>query len=286
MPPDTETLLVPVANRETVDRLLDTAIDIACGRSMRVVVIHVIEVPPQVPISEGRRLVKDDGEERTLIDRATEQLEAADVPVESRLRYARDVATGIVGAVDDNDADTLLMGWRGRPRRRGIVLGRFLDRVLGEAQCDVLVERIRGETSGVDSILVPVAGGPHGELAVELAGTIGEQQDAVVNLLHVLPPTATDERRQEAQTVLDEAAALLEGSTVEVATTIRESDHVAGAITDETVSHDLTILGATGDSFLRRKLIGSVAGGVGRAAASSVILARRQSGEEEGRVGR
>ena len=57
-------------------------------------------------------------------------------------------------------------------------------------------------------------------------------------------------------------------------TTLR-SDHVAGAITDETADHDLTILGATRDPFLKRKLVGSVAEGVGRAAASSVILTRK-----------
>ena len=52
----TETLLVPVANPETAARLLDTAIDIAHGQSMRIVVSHVVEVPPQVPLSEGTSL--------------------------------------------------------------------------------------------------------------------------------------------------------------------------------------------------------------------------------------
>ena len=267
------TLLVPVANRKTVDRLVDTAVDVARGRSMRVVVIHVVEVPPQLPLSEGDVLVEDDGDERSVLAEAAERLDAAAVPAASRLRYARDVATGIVGAVDDNDADALLMGWRGRPRRRDIVLGSFLDRVLGEAACDVFVERIRGGRRDIDSVLIPVTGGPHSHLAVELAGTIAEQHGAEVHLLHVVAPTATEETRQQARVLLDDSAALLDGT--EVGTGIRESDHVAGAITDETAGHDLTVLGATEEPFLRRKLVGSVAEGVGRAAASSVILTRR-----------
>jgi nucleotide-binding universal stress UspA family protein len=276
-----QTLLVPVANPETVRRLLDTAVDIARGRSMRVVVIHVVEVPPQVPLSEGQSLLGDDGEERALLTEASQYLDAADVPVESRLRYARDIATGIVSAVDATGADALLMGWRGRPRRRDVVLGSFLDRVLAEAPCDVFVKRIRTESPDIDSILVPVAGGPHGDLAVELAGTLAEQHDATLHLLHVFGPAATDEMRQQADTLLADSAALLEGRAVEIETTVRESHHVAGAITDETGHHDLTVLGATRDSFLRRKLVGSVADGVGRAAASSVILTRRYHDREE-----
>lgn len=153
-----ETLLVPVANPETAARLLDTAIDIAHGRSMRIVVLHVVEVPPQVPLSAGDSLIGDDGEEVQFLDDAVERVTDAGVAVESRIRYARDVATGIVGAVDAYDADGLLVGWRGRPRRRDVILGSFLDRILAEAPCDVFVKRIRTPSRDIDSVLVPVAG--------------------------------------------------------------------------------------------------------------------------------
>ena len=61
------------------------------------------------------------------------------------------------------------------------------------------------------------------------------------------------------------------------------SNHVAGAIIDETADHDLTILGATRDPFLTRKLVGSVAEGVARTAASSVILTRKAPKDEDNR---
>ncbi len=271
----TETLLVPVANPETAARLLDTAIDIAHGQSMRIVVLHVVEVPPQVPLSEGTSLIEDDGEEVQVLEDAVEQATDAGVSVESRMRYARDIATGIVGAVDVHDADTLLVGWRGRPRRRDIILGSFLDRILGEAPCDVFVKRIRTPSREIDSILVPVAGGPHCELAVELAGTIASQHDATVHLLHVTHPDADDSTQDDTPALLQNYDSSLSDRHISVESTTLRSDHVAGAITDETVNHDLTILGATRDPFLKRKLVGSVAEGVGRAAASSVILTRK-----------
>jgi nucleotide-binding universal stress UspA family protein len=270
-----ETLLVPVANPETVERLLDTAIDIARARSMQLLVLHVVEVPPQVPLSEGDRLLGETGEEEQLLNDAVEQARDAGVAVDSRMRYARDIATGIVGAVDEHDADALLVGWRGRPRRRDIILGSFLDRILGEAPCDVFVKRIRTPSRDTDSILVPVAGGPHCELAVELAGTVASQRDAAVQLLHVHHPDADDSTKADISALLQDYGSSLTDMDISVESTTIRSDHVAGAITDETAHHDLTVLGATRDPFLKRKLVGSVAEGVGRTAASSVILTRR-----------
>jgi nucleotide-binding universal stress UspA family protein len=272
---ENETLLIPVANPETAERLLDTAIDIARGRSMGLVVLHIVEVPPQVPLSEGDSLLDGSSEEEQVLNDAVEQARDAGVAVESRMRYARDIATGIVGAVDVHDADALLVGWRGRPRRRDIILGSFLDRILGEAPCDVFVKRIQTPSRDIGSILVPVAGGPHCELAVELAGTIAAQHDALVHLLHVTHPDADDSTQEDTSALLQNYGSSLSDMDVKAESTTLRSDHVAGAITDETADHDLTILGATRDPFLKRKLVGSVAEGVGRAAASSVILTRK-----------
>lgn len=268
------TLLLPVANPETADRLMDTAIDIARGRSMRLVIIHVVEVPAQLPLSGGDRLVEEAGEERQLLEHATQLAKEAGVDAEDRIRYARDVAKGIVGAVDTHDADALLMGWRGRPRRRDIVLGSFLDKVLGNAPCDVYVRRIRTPTAPIGSILVAVGGGPHDELATELAGTIAAQRDATVHLLHVHETGASGLDREEATTVLEDRRANLD-EEVDVTTEVVEAEHVAGAITDATAHHDLALLGATQDPILKRRLVGSVAQGVGRASACPVIVTRR-----------
>jgi nucleotide-binding universal stress UspA family protein len=248
---------------------------------MRIVVLHVVQVPPQLPLSAGDSLIEDSGEEVQLLDDAVEQATDAGVQAESRMRYARDIATGIVGAVDAHGADALLVGWRGRPRRRDVILGSFLDRILGEAPCDVFVKRIRTPSMDIDSILVPVAGGPHCELAVKLARTIASQRDASVHLLHVHHSDLHDSTQEDASTLLQDYDSLLTDMDINVETTTIQSEHVAGAITDETTNHDLTVLGATRDPFLRRKLVGSVAEGVGRTAACSVILTRNAPKNKE-----
>lgn len=271
------TLLVPIANPETVDRLLDTAIDIARARGTSITAVHVVEVPPQIPLSSGDQVVSKETEQ--LLDYVAERGADVDVEVETKTRFARDTATGIVGSVEAYDGAAILMGWRGRPRRRDIVLGSFLDRILGESPCDVYVKRIRLPSPSIDSLLVPVAGGPHDELATELAAELAGQHDAEIVLFHVEHPDASDETQAEHERLLQERRELIPAD-LSVTTKTVQSEHTSGAITDESTSHDLTILGTTRDPFLQRKLVGSVAQGVGRTASGSVIITRKDTASE------
>jgi nucleotide-binding universal stress UspA family protein len=267
------TLLVPVANAETADWQLDTAIDVARDRSFRILLLYVLEVPSQLSLQDGRRyLLEDDVED--LLEVAARRVESAGVAVTRRIRVARGVATGIIGAVDKHGVDAVLLGWRGRPPRQDVVLGSHLDRVLGDAACDVLVKRIQTPTGNVESVLVPVIGGPHDEFATETAVSIARGNGAAVTLLHVLEENEPELSREEARAVLAERAAAFNGvPTVDIE--LVEADDVAGTITDRTAKHDVTVLGVSRGGLLRRMLLGKISEAVGRHAAGTVILAKR-----------
>lgn len=273
---DTEvdgTLLVPVANAETAERLLDTALDIATEKSYRLLLTHVVEVPPQVPLSEGEQLLGDDIE--AVLADAVETSESAGVPARQLTRYARGVATGILGAVEKHDVDVILAGWRGRPPRRGVVLGSYIDKILREGACDTLVKRIRMPMEGVESILVPVASGPHNEYAAETAGILARRHDARVTLLHVVSEGAADERRTEGRELLSGASEDL-GEVRDTALELAENDHVSGEITDRSTRHDLTIVGASQKSVIRQTFLGTVSEAVGRHAGGAVMIAQKE----------
>lgn len=269
-------LIVPIANQETVDRLLDTAVDISREREIPIRCLYVCEVPSQVPLSMGDRTLSD--EESELVEYATERGAEFDVDADVKTRYARDTATGIVGSVDAYDGGSLLMGWRGRPRRRDIVLGSLLDRVLAEAPCDVYVQRVKQPRNDPDSILVPVVGGPHDELGAEVAGVIASQHDATVTLLHVDRSDGGEQAKRAQEPLFRERRSQIPDD-IPVDERVVESDHVAGSVSDATTDYDLTVLGATRESFLNRKLVGSVAQGVGRTVGTSVIVTRKYVAE-------
>ena len=268
------TLLVPIANEETADRQLDTAIDIAGDRFYRILFMYVLEVPSQLSLVDGQRYLLEDEHEELLAD-AVAHVESRGISAEKRIRMARSVASGIVGAVDTHDVDAILLGWRGRPPRQGVVLGSHVDTILTDAQCDVLVQRIktpRPET--VDSILVPVAGGPHDAFAAETAASIARRNDASVTLVHLLDPADLELSRDEAMALLAERADCFDGVR-SVERDVIETEDVAGTITDRTTVHDVTVLGISRGGFFQRALLGSISDAVGRHAAGTVVLAKR-----------
>ncbi|MWV41204.1 universal stress protein [Natrialba sp. INN-245] len=267
------TLLVPIANAETATRQLDTAIDLATDRSYRIVLLYVLEVPPQLSLQDGRRYLLEDENEQLLAD-AADRVESAGIPVESRIRIARDVATGIVGGAEEYAADAILLGWRGRPPREEVILGSYLDTILRKAPCDVLVKRVKTPTPEIDSVLVPVAGGPHDRYAAEAAGAIARRNDASVTLLHVVDPDDLELSEDEAQALLEDTADSFSGVD-SVERTVLESTDVAGTITDQTPHHDLTVLGVSRGGLIQRRLLGTISEAVGRHAAGTVILAKR-----------
>ncbi|MXV60511.1 universal stress protein [Natronorubrum sp. JWXQ-INN-674] len=268
------TLLVPIANPETATRQLDTAIEIAIDRSYRILLVYVLEVPSQLSLNDGRRYLLEDEDEQLLID-AKSRVEAAGVPAEKRIRIARGVATGITGAVEKYDIDAILMGWRGRPPRQDVILGSHLDKVLRNAECDVLVKRIKTPSpEEVESVLVPVAGGPHDGFAAEAAASIARRNDASVTLLHVFDPDDPDRPREDARALLAETADTFEG-VQSIDSELVESTDVAGTITDWTTEHDVTVLGVSRGGLLQRAVLGTISEAVGRHAAGTVVLAKR-----------
>jgi len=266
-------LLVPIANPESVEQLMRTALDLAEERDAEIEVMSVVTVPQQTPPSQGRQFVD---EERAVIERAIEfaESESPDIPVSGTVRIGHDVSKAILNTVEQDDIDLVLMGWRGRGRRRGVALGGNVDDVVTKARCDVLVERIGpaadAESIGaVDSILVPTAGGPHAEFAADIARAIALRNDATVEVLYVTDP---DGEQPDPNSLVESTVAALEG--IETETSIVESTDVVDVIVDRSVGHDLTVIGASRDSLLQQLVFGAIPEEVGRRAQNTIIMAK------------
>ena len=265
-------LLVPIANPESVEQLMRTALDLAEERDADIEVMSAVTVPQQTPLSEGRQFV---GEGRTVIEHAMDFAadERPDVPVSGKIRIGHDVSQTILNTVEQDDIDLVLMGWGGRGRRRDYVLGSTVDDVVTQARCDVLVERI-GPAVEVDSILLPTAGGPHAAFATEIARAIARPNDARVEVLYVTSPGGASDA--EVRSILDDTVENL--GAVETSTELVERDDVANVIVERSADHDLTIIGATREGLLQQLVFGAIPEGVGRRAENTVIMAKRNLG--------
>lgn len=204
-------VLVALASPEHADQLVRTACTLAREEG-EVMVMSALTVPEHTPLDEGRQYAD---EKRDALRRALAAAEEEDVPASGIIRIAHRAPDAILNSIRQHEADAVLMGWRGRPHHRAdVVLGTTVDRVLREAECDVLVEAFRddgGETRETNSILVPTAAGPHSELAVAVSGALARRSGARVRLVTVVDSDAPLAERKDRERALEEEAEELTG---------------------------------------------------------------------------
>ncbi|WP_247731234.1 universal stress protein [Halovivax limisalsi] len=266
-------LVLPVANPDTAARLLETAVDVADDRDLELLVVHVIGVPGQTSLEQARASM-DAGPGESVVSETVERARAAGIEATGLLRYGHDVAGSLTSLADAADVEAVLLGWHGRPRRREVVFGGYIDRVLREAACDVIVERVDRDRGPIESVLVPVAGGPHTTLAAEIAGAIARAHDSSVELATVVDSSADETAVADARSLLDRTAPSL-GAVESVTQTVVRGTDVVDAILAATTDHDVTVMGAGGSGRLHRIVATDVAEAVARRAESDVVLCRR-----------
>ena len=278
-------ILVAVANPDHVGQLVRTAGDLARLLDTGVKIISVTVKPHSSPFSiytDETVIEMFSGEMQEMLDAAT-TVAPDDVPVDHEVFVGHSVADGVLKAVADTDARALVIGWHDQRTRTDALLGTNLDRLIERAPCDLYVERIGYEANGVDSVLLPVAGGPHVPSAALAAKAIVVRNDATA---HVLSVDASDSDPDAARDHIETAALMLAeapGPDIRIETLLRTGEGVADVIAETATDHDLLILGATRHGAVRRRIVGSIPQTVIHRTDRTVLLAR--SGAVVGRTG-
>jgi nucleotide-binding universal stress UspA family protein len=286
-------VVVAVADPDHVQQLVRTAGDLARVGSGTVRLVTVVAKPSDSPFA-----VFDDetirrefaGDSRQLLARATPP---AGVTVERDVVPARSIAGGIVRAVEDTDPAALVVGWSGPARRSDAVLGTTVDDLIRRAPCDLYVERVGREAGGVETVLLPVAGGPNVRPAASAAKAIAARNGASVRVLTVVGPDVTrTDRTDDTAATLEAgraAVAAASGPEVPVETAVESGEDVAATIVRAATEADVVVIGATRNrSRFGRRLVGSVPRRVAAGTDRTVLLARSSDAVNgvSGRLGR
>ena len=158
-------VLIPVAD-ELHARLLGTlAAPIARDKNGEVFALHVVRVPKQLGIADGRFFLKHG---KPILESVIEEAKALDVPVNTMIRFGRDVSQAVVDTARERGSDLILLGWLGTTSSEGKAFGSVIDAVSKNPPCDVAMVRFRRREE-LRHILVPTGGGPNSSLALELA---------------------------------------------------------------------------------------------------------------------
>ncbi len=257
-------ILVPVANPLFADKMSKLASIIARARDGEVIFLKVLSVPEQTPLSAVIDYVDD---AKAFL---SDLISKCEVPAGGIVKIGHSVSEAIINAVEDVKADLLIMGWRGRTFRKDFVLGSTIDPVLMRAKCDVIVVRFDPKWEKVEKILISTAGGPHAVLAGEIARDLAKVTNAKITLLYV---GKSDEDKKKAEKAFKETKKPLEGLSVEEKFVVDRN--VVDRIAREAEEHDLTLIGATTQPFLKNFLLGVFPEKVVARTKKTVIMTRK-----------
>jgi APA family basic amino acid/polyamine antiporter len=131
------TIVVPVVRSEESEEALVAAARLAAERRATVVILHVIEVPLDLPLDVELPDLEEEAHE--VLDNASAFVESYGVRTVARVLRARAAGPAIVEEADRRNAELIIMGApRARPRRTRI-FGSTVDYVLKHAPTRVLI---------------------------------------------------------------------------------------------------------------------------------------------------
>jgi amino acid transporter/nucleotide-binding universal stress UspA family protein len=273
-------VIVPVANHEQARILGQIGSIMANYNGGEVLALHVVKVPPQLTLGDGRAMLK---EGRPFMETVIQQAKKLNVPVHTVLRLGRNVAESVRKTVEENAAELVVLGWPGYTNTAGRIYGSVIDPIVDDPPTDIAIVRYRAYRP-LRSILVPIGGGPNTRRAVKMAigmAQSGEEEPARVTLLHVIPMGSGSRERIRARQVIQDA---LDGTPYErLDQDIVEGSDVADAVLDYAKNpdggppYDLIVLGATNEPLFRNLLMGNLGEKIARQADVTVIIVKRRS---------
>jgi CIC family chloride channel protein len=262
-------LLVPLSNPKTTPALLKMAIAIAHERQYEIECLQVIIVPPNQIPSEA--IVRTKTSQR-LLQQATLLGQAWRVPVHTQIRVAHTVSGAILEAVKDRHIDLVLMGWKGSTATPGRIFSKVVDTVIRQAPCEVVLVKLPAE-SHFDRWLVPIAGGPNAQEAIQLLPALSSlSRMPEVMLCQVFQPD-----QQQDTTLLKETAQRLEHhlhGSIKIAPISASSVSEAVIECSQRDHSDVIMIGASRDRLLRQVMHGNIPEEIARSSNCTVILVR------------
>jgi amino acid transporter/nucleotide-binding universal stress UspA family protein len=270
---------VPVMSEKHAEVMGDFGSIIAKHNNGEVLAMHVIQVPSQLTLSEGRIFLK---ERRPFLEAVIDQAKQRDVHVHTLMRLGRSVADAIQKTVFENASDLLLLGAPGS-EKDSTKYGSVLHPLLNDPPCDVAVVKYR-EKCPIKRIIVPIGGGVNSRLAVRLATQFGysaEDEPAEIILLNVIPENAGENQKVRASQIIHRSRegfdypkfteTLIEGSSI-VNTVLNFAKG-----NETTPAADLIVIGATEERMFENLLMGSIAEKISNNASTTVITVKRRS---------
>lgn len=246
-------ILIPILNQNLAEDLVELAQIIVGLRSeqarqttsrVQIVVLGVVQVPEDTPLSEGASLVKA---YRTMLRYLPPENDAR-VEIRTEVRVARQVWQGIVEQVAEDESDLLLLHWKGFTNTAGKVYGATIDELMHNPPCDIALARFNNLPAPQKHILLPVRGGSYSALALRFATNLVRSWHADLTVLHSREASSNRDNADSINSLDEVESNLMQSLDGELPSGTRivtvYGSPALRKIAAEAVTHDMVIMGA------------------------------------------
>lgn len=187
-------ILVPLANPETSDLLMDIAFMVRDNKSGQ-------PIYPLTVARDGPNVEANVARGEKMLSHAVIHAAAADVPVTPVTRVDLNVSKGIARAVEEQRITNIVIGWNGEVSTRRRVFGSILDQLLTEVDEMVMVCKIEKPINTFERLIVAIP--PFSALEVGFPGTIRSIKLMADQMGVDLVVVSTQEREQIVKTKVE-----------------------------------------------------------------------------------
>ena len=266
-----EYILVPLANPNTMRDLLGIAIALSKKKDSVIVLLRVVVVPEQMPLSTSSLEVQQD---RLLLEEAQQIVEKAGVPVNTMLKIGYNAGRAILETARERHCQLIILGWKGYSSSRDKILGQVVDTVVTYARSDLMLVKLV-EPISFKKILLPTAGGAHARAAEQYAASLAENFGGDITICRV---ESDSSNVSQAQTELTQAIERIESvNGIVPGTRIIEDKSITKGIIKASKEYDTLIIGATRTSIYQQIMFGSIPEQVARQVDKNLIVVKHHN---------
>jgi basic amino acid/polyamine antiporter, APA family len=238
------TILVPLTNPESATGLLSIAIAIAQGHDGEIVLLHVLEVDPGVPLLAGK-----DASERAIpfLENARSTIETAGIPVRNIVTVSHRISQSILETAIDEQANFVILGRDQHPGFLDRVAASVVDTVLDKAPCEVAVLHGRLSEKKVSRILIPFGQNIHTRLAFEIAPALVQHFRSRTDIVVVSDPVTPD---NDDTAVMEKARSIARDSGLQARFKEIQRRDIREGVVRESKHADLLVMGGRSGSLL------------------------------------
>jgi amino acid transporter/nucleotide-binding universal stress UspA family protein len=263
-------VLVPLRDPGNL-RMVELAAELAKEREAELVILHVIEVPLTLPPKSVRFGYVD--ERIKALQGVQDLAREHGVEVSVIVKIAHRVYETILETAAQEDADFLVLGWRGeRPARGGRILGSNIDYLVQRAKCDVVVFKTLGIKDRLERVTLLAGHAWHVAHAAKVAALLSRRHGATITILSVVTHKAVEEA-----TIADahRLMKILEEMEVPHDHKIVYSPSIVEAVSKEAAKSDLLVIGASPTWVLRKYAFGPLEDRIAKKVTCPVLMLRK-----------